>query len=307
MKKVLSFLFIGIILCCSYESNAIIINNEKNSYDNQLNIKLLNKETLDQSSPFGSCGTWNTYLAQSFRPKLSILTKVELGLFKQEGAKGEVTVSIRERLKGQDLTKKSISVNNIPLVTDPDWIEFDFDDIQVTPNKKYYIVFTMNEGERPENVVPWIHTSSNPYKHGRPWSYVTLNCWLPSFIIISKFPDMSFRTYGYDSDNIEKIEKNKAYFCNVDIYGKGSILIVGPPLAIKGYGLYFLMKADLESDAYTEIITKKNPEDPIVLEGNHTITMFGFFGLFENGGCDGGVCHPNKIKGSPIFCMWENK
>jgi hypothetical protein len=162
----------------------------------------------------------------------------------------------------------------------------------------------MNGGERPDDVVYWIHTLWNPYKHGRPWSYGTLDYWLPNFIIITKFPDMSFRTYGYNTNDFEKNEKDKGFFCNVDIYGKGSVLVAGPPLVINGYGFYFLLQANLEADGHAEITTK-NPEEVIILDGNHTITMISFFGLFENGGCDGGVCHPNKIVGNTLFCKWE--
>jgi len=158
-------------------------------------------EVIDQSSPFGSdgwaCGAWNTYIAQSFRPKLPILSKVEIGLFKQEDAEGNVTVSLRDRLNGKDLVAKTLSVEDIPPITAPDWVEFDFENIEVIPNKKYFIVFTMNDGDRPDDVVLWVHSYWNPYWRGRPWQFGLPGFWLPTFLLMKLIPDASFRTYGY--------------------------------------------------------------------------------------------------------------
>jgi hypothetical protein len=96
-----------------------------------------------------------------------------------------------------DLTSKSISVDNIPLGSDADWVEFDFEDIDVIPEDKYYIVFTMNNGERPDEVVLWVHTFWNPYWRGRPWQFTIQGFWLPTCLIMKNIPDTSFRTYGY--------------------------------------------------------------------------------------------------------------
>jgi hypothetical protein len=159
-------------------------------------------EVIDQSTPFGydgwACGAWNTYIAQSFKPKLPVLSKVEIGLFKMDNANGNVTVSIRNSLNGEDLTSKTLSIDIIPLPSDADWVEFDFEDIEVTPDNRYYIVFTMNDGERPDKVVLWVHSIWNPYWRGRPWQYTIQGFWLPTFMIMTKFPDTSFRTYGYN-------------------------------------------------------------------------------------------------------------
>ena len=190
MKKILSISIIVSFIICSWSASGL--HNE---------TKILSDEILDQSTPFGydgfACGAWNTYIAQSFKPKLPILSKVEIGLFKQENAEGTVTVSIRQRLGGEDLVSKTIPVESIPLGSEADWVEFDFDDIEVIPNIKYYIVFTMNDGERPENVVLWVHTLWNPYWRGRPWQYTIQGIWLPTCIMMIKLPDACFRTYGY--------------------------------------------------------------------------------------------------------------
>jgi hypothetical protein len=137
-------------------------------------------------------------MAQSFRPTVETLSKVELALYKLEGATGTYTVSIRDSLYGENLISKSLSVDEIPLSHEASWIEFDIEDIEIIPNKKYFIITTMNDGERPENVVLWLLSYNNPYRHGRPWSYGTIPIWIPTFLIIRKIPDLSFRTYGYN-------------------------------------------------------------------------------------------------------------
>jgi len=160
-------------------------------------------EILDQSTPLGSgeylCGMNNNYLAQSFKPKLTTLSKVELGLWKEENITGNFTVSIREKLKGEDLVSKTVSIEDVPWQYFGDWVTIDFNDINVTPNKRYYIIFTSDD----TRTVFWIMSNYNPYWRGRPWSLGTssnLPFWLPVFLIVKNtYPDFSFRTYGYNT------------------------------------------------------------------------------------------------------------
>ena len=167
-----------------------------------------NDEVIDQSTPFGTngwnCGLWNIYLAQSFKPKLPILSKVEIGLFKVGNPDGNITISIKEKLNGEELISKTISIDVVPSINNADWVEFDFDNIDVVPNKKYFIVFTMNNGERPDNlnnIVCWVHSLWNPYWRGMPWQYGQFGekqFWLPTIFLQIKFPDATFRTWGIE-------------------------------------------------------------------------------------------------------------
>lgn len=155
-------------------------------------------DVLDQNSPLGYqgyiCGINNNYLAQSFKPKLSSLSRVELGLFKQENITGNFTVSIRERLNGDNLTSTTFPIESVPWQYYGDWVSIDLPDINVTRNKRYYIVFTSDDTRS----VLWIISSYNPYWRGRPWMFGgSIPFWIPAFLTITKIPDMSFRTYGY--------------------------------------------------------------------------------------------------------------
>lgn len=156
-------------------------------------------ETLDQSTPLGSdgyrCGINNDFLAQSFKPKLSTLSKVELGLWKQENITGNFTISIRQKLNGENLVVKTVSIEEVPWMTYGTWVTIDFDDITVTPNKRYYIFFTSDD----TRVVFWIMTTYTPYLRGRPWTFGgSLPFWIPLCVTVTKLPDLCFRTYGYD-------------------------------------------------------------------------------------------------------------
>jgi hypothetical protein len=156
------------------------------------------EEILDQSTPLGYdgyiCGINNDFLAQSFKPKLPVLSKIELGLWKLENITGNFTISIRQRLNGEDLVSTTVSIDEVPWMNYGNWVAIDIKDINVTPNKRYYIVFTSDD----QRVVFWIQSQYNPYWRGRPWSLGgALPFWIPMFLIICKIPDMSFRTYGY--------------------------------------------------------------------------------------------------------------
>ena len=157
-------------------------------------------ETLDQSTPLGTdaylCGINNDFLAQSFKPKLSILSKVELGLWKLENITGDFTISIRQKLNGEDLVSKTVSIEEVPWQSYGDWVTIDFEDITVTPNKRYYIFLTSDD----TRVVFWIMTTYTPYLRGQPWTFGgSLPFWIPLCLTVTKIPDLCFRTYGYDS------------------------------------------------------------------------------------------------------------
>jgi hypothetical protein len=156
-------------------------------------------EILDQKTPLSDgdiCGINNEFLAQSFKPKLPVLSRVELGLFRDQNITGNFTVSIRERLNGADLVTKTVSIEEVPWMIYADWVSIDFQDINVTPNKRYYIVFTSDD----TRCISWVLSPFNPYWRGRGWSMGgQLPFWIPAGLIVTRIPDMTFQTYGYES------------------------------------------------------------------------------------------------------------
>lgn len=109
-----------------------------------------NDEIIDQSqTDVGTgCIIWNHFLAQSFKPSMSPLSKVELLLWWQEPFPNmDIIVSIRENLKGEDLVSTRISGDELdfsPSTNEEGWVTFDIEDFEVEINKKYYIVFCLD-------------------------------------------------------------------------------------------------------------------------------------------------------------------
>jgi hypothetical protein len=98
-------------------------------------------DNLDQTQP-DDCGYGmnyyeNIWLAQGFTPTFETLTRVELKMFRYHYPSNEIvtTISIRDSLDGSDLVEASVFGDEIP---DGGWVEFDFPDINVNPEEKYY-------------------------------------------------------------------------------------------------------------------------------------------------------------------------
>jgi len=80
-------------------------------------------------------GLWG---AQSFKPSLETLTKVELLVGKGGFPPNDLVVSIRDSPSGSDLTSVFMSADELQFGVH--WIEFDFPDISVVSGDTYYIV-----------------------------------------------------------------------------------------------------------------------------------------------------------------------
>jgi len=112
------------------------------------NIK--NDEIIDQSQTnVGTgCVMWNHFLAQSFKPSMSPLTKVDLLLWWAEPYPNmNIIVSIRESLDGEDLVNTRVSGDELDFAPSTDeygWVTFDIEDLEVTIDKKYYIIFCLD-------------------------------------------------------------------------------------------------------------------------------------------------------------------
>ena len=152
------------------------------------------KQTEDSGAGFGFYGT-NIWYAQGFVPSLETLTKVQLYIFKVGTPPDdvEITLSIRDSKNGQDLTSITKDISH---VSTAEWIELDFDDIEVTPGEMYYLVGRLSAGA-PLNQYCWVFGINDSYKAGDAFRSTDagLTWEYPEF---SEFPnpDMCFKTYG---------------------------------------------------------------------------------------------------------------
>jgi hypothetical protein len=103
----------------------------------------IDKEQTEDNTGFVLCNkyTW----AQSFIPSNDRLIKINLKLSRLGFILSDIVVSIRSSLDGVDLTSALVNYADIPKETIT-WIEFDFEDIDVTPGNTYFIICSTNGG-----------------------------------------------------------------------------------------------------------------------------------------------------------------
>jgi len=137
-------------------------------------------------------------LAQSFKPTLKTLTKVELYMY-QKGSPTGLKISIRSSLSGEDLTSVTVS-DGLQKYPTPKWMEFDFPDINVVTGKSYYIVWDPI-GAYEDNTFYWGLGDDNPYYRGDPY-YFNGKHWYQYKPSLDR--DSCFRTYGRDNHPPDK-------------------------------------------------------------------------------------------------------
>jgi len=236
MKKILPLLVVGILVCMlltvtvfpviglvdnnkiktntgTYNEDNCISFYRMNNFNGVLNEKSNaeseiiafenygNGDVVDQQQTSNSGYGWGVldtqWIAQGFTPRLEVLTRVQLYMFKIGIVSGiQITVSIRESLDGNDLTNVSVDAGGLAIY--PIWLEFDFPDISTTPGHTYYIVARAPEADE-DNGTCWNFDMNNPYEGGDAWCAFS-----PKFnwflLDGAGYPecDCCFMTYGLD-------------------------------------------------------------------------------------------------------------
>jgi len=228
-------------------------------------------DSIDQEQTNCTGTYWGTCypgkLAQSFMPSLNILTRVKLYGFRNNTPFGNLKISIRDSLNGEDLTSHTIS--NINVSNYPSWIEIDFTDIKVIPETTYFIVWspTSNQDNR-SNCYYWCDTKGNPgndpYNRGEQF--------LPSYH--QDWADFCFQTYGY---SIPTVIITSPYN-EEDI--RGLITIQGTADDLDGYVQKVEIKID-DGNWFTTTGTNNwnyEWDTRTVINGHHTIYARSFDG-----------------------------
>jgi len=139
-------------------------------------------------------------LAQSFKPTVDVLTKINLYGFRNESPSNNLKVSIRSVLDGPDLVSVIVDNSDIDLFY-PDWFEVDFPNISVVPESTYFIVWTTTSGDIGEPFFFWCYGMVNPgddlYTRGTLW----LNCGIDLWYDINQ-ADFCFKTFGYSIPSV---------------------------------------------------------------------------------------------------------
>lgn len=155
----------------------------------------LNGDQLDQQQTVDTnqaalCREY--WWAQSFVPTLGELTRVQLLLGRHE-IDTDLAVSIREQIYGSDLTSVVVPYDQISRGDEPEWIEFDFENITLRAGQTYYIVAGTLGSFRQSGIYSWHGSDKDTYEHGD--MYVGWDAgsrwemWDPK-------KDLCFKTYG---------------------------------------------------------------------------------------------------------------
>jgi hypothetical protein len=235
MKKLLSVVIIGIVVLGGLGTIATgAYQPAKKSYTNNT-VGTTYEDELDQSMTDydGSLQVGRTNLfgfyanltvSQSFIPQKELLTRTQFLMARNASTSHPCVLAIRDNLTGENLAIVSVAPDEFPVVNETPteeqlaWIDFNFDDIWVTPGQTYYIVvYTTNITEN----YYWISgNGTNIYPNGSVMlSIDDGKTWMDIF------PDADgcFKTYGL-----------RETFLSITM--KGSFL--GPSFVITNIGNY---------------------------------------------------------------------
>jgi len=138
----------------------------------------------------------NIWIAQSFKPSMTPLTKIQLKINKPCVIDIPLAVAIRKNLTGSDLTYISIPSSEIPYFIH--WTEFDFPDIQVEIDEIYYIIVrTISPPGKSYSWLDKYDTVGDPYIKGKQWQ--SNNYGVTWSFIDTFYVDSTFRTYSYNT------------------------------------------------------------------------------------------------------------
>ena len=204
MRKIIPILIICTLIISAFGASAVPIfsNNNLDKWKEIETKCTFFSDELDQSQLemdfFGPVGviflapTINYITAQSFIPTKNILTRVEILAGKNSTATYDFKLAIKDNLLGPDLTALSRPAGDF-VIENFSWLEFDFDDILVTPGTTYYIVCSTYDA--PDNWYAWGAKLTDVYPYGTVW-------WSEDDgVTFEEDPDadLTFKTYGYDN------------------------------------------------------------------------------------------------------------
>lgn len=214
MKKLFTYICFGILVVYGLGSSAIgtyqssVITKQSTTnlspYIDELDQSMTD---YDGALPVGQTDIFGSYtnlsIAQSFIPQLEVLTRTYFLMGRNASTTYPCALAVRENLTADNLVVVSVEPSEFPLVNQTPteeqlaWIEFNFDDLWVTPGQTYYlVVYTSNSTGN----YYWISgNGTNIYQNGT--VYLSLddgNTW-------SEFTDADgcFKTYGLHETFLE--------------------------------------------------------------------------------------------------------
>jgi len=133
-----------------------------------------------------------SYYAQAFRPTLSTLAEIRLGMWKIGDPNDyNLTLSIRKTLDGVDIVSKSISGSVV--TSNSEWISFEFEIIDLTPGETYYMVLGGDGGNQGACYLWCCYAGDEDrYPYGKSWDNSFMGQWTITYIQGYPFFDFCF-------------------------------------------------------------------------------------------------------------------
>jgi hypothetical protein len=234
MRKIPSFIIIGIVVLSGLGA-ATFAPKQTQNFQNNSPISSPYVDDLDQSMtvfegvlPMGRTNIFGFYanlsVAQSFIPQKEVLTRIQFLMARNASTSQPCYLAVRDNLTSGDVTRIAVEPSEFPVVNGTPtqeeqfaWIDYNFNDIWVTPGNTYYIVvYTANVTDN----FYWVcGNGTNIYPNGT--VYVTINDgknW-------SELTDADgcFKTYGLSET-----------FLSISITSN----LFGPSFVIKNIGNY---------------------------------------------------------------------
>ena len=178
----------------------------------------------------------NIWMAQSFKPSMTPLTKVLLKIDKPVVIDEPLLFSIRKNLTGSELTYIPITSDEIPYYIN--WVEFDFPDIEVEVGETYYIIVRTNSPS--SKSYRWLYKNNetemgDPYENGKQWiSFNKGQDWVLTEDEDS-YIDSTFQTYSYVTNSDLYCNSNNLNWTNIEpastVTGSFTVENIGTPLS----------------------------------------------------------------------------
>jgi hypothetical protein len=139
----------------------------------------------------------NQSIAQSFIPQTQVLTRIQIYLSRNITSTYPCTLTLVRNLTDDPLATVTILPENINIFNNYSWIEFDFDDIEITANITHHLILTS------ENITDNLYfcgaNTSNAYENGTAHIRSSeIDAWEP---LINT--DLCFMIYGYYLPDME--------------------------------------------------------------------------------------------------------
>lgn len=164
-------------------------------------------DTIDQymiePTNFGWMVCIIQWIAQGFTPNVSIMTRVEIELFKigNPPSNTQIYIGLFDGLLDTELAYTIYTADQF--TSSRQWLTLELDYLTVEPGKKYYIVcltdyFSYYDG------FYWFAVNDNPYSRGDAWgSFLGYEWFLLDVPPDNPQTDCTFKTYGIDKTKMK--------------------------------------------------------------------------------------------------------